>query len=81
MGIRNWARGLQFDVWRDPNGLDGRDVGADDFGIGEFLGEITDTVLAACPFPWAINMREEGVTVSYMAQMPASVVVCMSIIL
>lgn len=43
----NTVTGLQFDVGGDPDGLDGGDVGADDFSAGEFLSKITEKRSAA----------------------------------
>ncbi len=38
---------LKFHPWRDPVGLDGREVSADYFGAGKLVGEVTGKELAA----------------------------------
>ena len=56
--------GVQYDVWRNPDGLDGRDVGAGNFGVGKLVCKIAGWYVSGIP-----SSGWEGVA-SYMAQMP-----------
>jgi hypothetical protein len=56
---------LEAEVWRDEGGLDGGDIGGDDFGGGELVGKITDGGYLTGSCEWR--------GISYIAQMPVPV--------